>query len=345
MPVEKDVDERVWCPGPWPWQWFDTCIRKRHKWCYQFSWVKRTAYLFVVYNEACENGKLYTWYEGGLGIGGLETIIPPGEMCFGSPRDSRGVCDSSNTGLMASPLTADQRQADWRFCNKCYAMFYDGYEDKGICAQNHMRIIVVQKASELLKEGRNLIVLVNERDHLHVRIFDENGSVALDKSETDLARGDHLNELKNQLSNNADIALFTKEPRASILENIYAITGYANVKIKKGHVAQGFNFILPHDIPGSEWSQRDWRFCKKCHTIYFDGYPDKGTCSAGGGHEAAGYNFSLPHDVIKFELNQNNWRYCEKCHTMFYNGYDKKGVCPAGGSHSAQGFNFVLSYT
>ena len=25
-------------------------------------------------------------------------------------------------------------QSDWRFCSKCYAMFYDGYADKGHCA-------------------------------------------------------------------------------------------------------------------------------------------------------------------------------------------------------------------
>jgi hypothetical protein len=25
-------------------------------------------------------------------------------------------------------------QTDWRFCNKCYTMFYDGYTAKGICA-------------------------------------------------------------------------------------------------------------------------------------------------------------------------------------------------------------------
>ncbi|HJU90777.1 MAG TPA: hypothetical protein VJ672_15410, partial [Gemmatimonadaceae bacterium] len=67
MPVEKDVDERVWCPGFWPWQWFDTCIERKHKWCYNFSWLKRTAYGLAIYHEGCEAGTLYTWTEFGLG--------------------------------------------------------------------------------------------------------------------------------------------------------------------------------------------------------------------------------------------------------------------------------------
>ena len=24
-------------------------------------------------------------------------------------------------------------QADWRFCNKCYALFFDGYDTRGVC--------------------------------------------------------------------------------------------------------------------------------------------------------------------------------------------------------------------
>jgi hypothetical protein len=105
MPIEKDVDERVWCPGWWPWEWFDTCIERKHKWCYNFSWVKVTAYVLVYYHEACENGQLYTWYGPGLGIGTQDTAIPLAEICFDSPRSRESICDSSNTGLQASPLS------------------------------------------------------------------------------------------------------------------------------------------------------------------------------------------------------------------------------------------------
>lgn len=40
--------------------------------------------------------------------------------------------------------------------------------------------------------------------------------------------------------------------------------------------------------------QSDWRFCKKCEVMFFDGFPGKGVCPAGGGHESSGFNFVLP---------------------------------------------------
>ena len=39
--------------------------------------------------------------------------------------------------------------------------------------------------------------------------------------------------------------------------------------------------------------QDNWRFCNKCHTLFYDGYADKGRCPAGGGHFAQGYIFKL----------------------------------------------------
>ncbi len=90
--------------------------------------------------------------------------------------------------------------------------------------------------------------------------------------------------------------------------------------------------------------QNEWRYCGKCHGMFYNGYPDKGRCAAGGGHEAIGYNFVLPHDIPGTPTAQNEWRYCGKCHGMFYNGYPDKGRCAAGGGHEAIGYNFVLPH-
>jgi cytochrome c5 len=111
-----------------------------------------------------------------------------------------------------------------------------------------------------------------------------------------------------------------------------------------GHFAQGFNFILPHDVAETKKAQAAWRFCDKCHAMFFDGYSQKGACAAGGGHHAQGFLFVLPHDVPPSGVVQKDWRYCEKCHAMFFNGFANKGRCPAMGGHTAQGFNFVLRY-
>jgi len=90
--------------------------------------------------------------------------------------------------------------------------------------------------------------------------------------------------------------------------------------------------------------QRDWRFCHKCQAMFFDGFPTKGSCAAGGTHEAMGYNFVLPHDVAETPTAQQNWRFCHKCQAMFFDGFPAKGTCAAGGAHEAAGYNFVLPH-
>lgn len=64
----------------------------------------------------------------------------------------------------------------------------------------------------------------------------------------------------------------------------------------RGHVSDGSSdYVLPHDVPGTPTAQTQWRFCDKCHGMFYDGYADKGRCPAGGGHRAQGYDFVLPH--------------------------------------------------
>jgi hypothetical protein len=90
--------------------------------------------------------------------------------------------------------------------------------------------------------------------------------------------------------------------------------------------------------------QRDWRFCHKCNLLFFDGFPEKGSCPAGGSHEAAGFNFELPHDVPENPNQQGAWRFCRKCSAMFFDGFPDKGLCAQGGGHEAAGFVFVVPH-
>jgi hypothetical protein len=79
--------------------------------------------------------------------------------------------------------------------------------------------------------------------------------------------------------------------------------------------------------------------------MFFDGFPEKGNCAAGGGHVAQGFMFALPHDIPPGPNSQDAWRYCGKCHAMFYDGFPQKGACPAdGGGHAAAGLGFVLPH-
>jgi len=55
------------------------------------------------------------------------------------------------------------------------------------------------------------------------------------------------------------------------------------------------NYVLHHDVPNNfPMTQGAWRFCSRCFALFFDGFPKKGTCPAGGPHEAAGFVFVLP---------------------------------------------------
>ena len=66
------------------------------------------------------------------------------------------------------------------------------------------------------------------------------------------------------------------------------------------HEPAGYNFVLPHDVPGTPTAQTDWRYCNKCQSMFYLGAEGssyekrRGVCAAGGVHEPAGYNFVLP---------------------------------------------------
>ncbi|MGV9680650.1 hypothetical protein ACWDSJ_35710 [Nocardia sp. NPDC003482] len=92
--------------------------------------------------------------------------------------------------------------------------------------------------------------------------------------------------------------------------------------------------------------QAAWRFCFRCHGMFFDGYPSKGVCPAVGGHAAAGWMFYLPHDHSGSWESQDQWRFCGSCSNMFWAGDPaQQGVCPAGGGpHRATGYNFFLPH-
>lgn len=111
------------------------------------------------------------------------------------------------------------------------------------------------------------------------------------------------------------------------------------------HVAAGYHFVVPYDVPQTATAQGAWRFCNKCYVLFFDGYPDKKTCPvADRKHRAAGYVFVISHDVAGEWDNQTEWRFCVKCQAMYYNGYPNPGRCAGAGLHEAAGFHFALPY-
>jgi hypothetical protein len=95
-----------------------------------------------------------------------------------------------------------------------------------------------------------------------------------------------------------------------------------------GHVAIGYYFGLPYDVPATSNDQSEWRYCTRCHAMFYNGYVQKGVCLSGGGHFAEGYGFVLPHDVPETPTQQTDWWYCRKCHVLFFDGYEQKAGVP-----------------
>ena len=96
---------------------------------------------------------------------------------------------------------------------------------------------------------------------------------------------------------------------------------------------------------------RNWRYCRKCHGLFYDGDKDKGRCAIAHPHEAekGSPEFVLPCDMPANGAAQAAWRYCKKCRALFYDGFNAKtfigkGKCPAGDGHEAKGSNYVLPH-
>jgi hypothetical protein len=76
--------------------------------------------------------------------------------------------------------------------------------------------------------------------------------------------------------------------------------------------------------------QGDWRYCRKCSALFFNGYAEKGLCAADkGGHEAAGWNFFLYHDRRPTQNEEAGWRYCSKCHALFNGSTNQERWLPS----------------
>jgi murein DD-endopeptidase MepM/ murein hydrolase activator NlpD len=98
--------------------------------------------------------------------------------------------------------------------------------------------------------------------------------------------------------------------------------------------------LLSNNVEG-DYRQDHWRYCLKCHGLYFAGNPGS-VCPAGpGGHITEGGNYTLSVNALS-PVGQTNWRYCKNCKGLFFGA--SKGVCPANpAGHDATGSgNYAL---
>jgi len=160
----------------------------------------------------------------------------------------------------SASLIVNKDRPHWRFCQKCYVMFYNGDTEKGSCAAGGAHAA----------QGYEFFLP-----------FDVPGTPT---AQTNWRQCEYC------------LAMFF---------NGYQEKGHcpaikvvrAGIPSFGAHKADdSFRYVLAHDVPGTATAQTNWRYCVKCHAMFFDGYKKKGSCAAGGAHAAQGYNFVLPHD-------------------------------------------------
>jgi hypothetical protein len=146
-------------------------------------------------------------------------------------------------------------QSNWRNCQKCQAMFFNGFPKKGVCPAGGQ--------------------------HDAAQSFDF--LLPRDEPGTNQSQPEWRNCKKCQA------IFFNGFPK----KGVCPAGGQHDA-------ALGFNFVLPHDVPphdvpGTTDAQPNWRNCQKCQSMFFNGFPKKGVCPAGGQHDAArSFNFILP---------------------------------------------------
>ena len=89
-----------------------------------------------------------------------------------------------------------------------------------------LRLMSVDTADGLVKEGRDLVIVALVGTNLHIRIFDVNEKIVVDKAENKLISGETLTTLKKQLNPLPDESGLSKEQKQKIIRDAASIAGH-----------------------------------------------------------------------------------------------------------------------
>ncbi|GAA2374613.1 hypothetical protein Cme02nite_03800 [Catellatospora methionotrophica] len=112
-----------------------------------------------------------------------------------------------------------------------------------------------------------------------------------------------------------------------------------------GHLAQGFEFVLPHDLPAGP-KEAGWRRCDDCLQLCRPLAGVAGVCPAGSDHSLSGSDFALLRDQPAGSARQPGWRQCGRCAALFFADTPPvgQGKCPAGGGHTVGPANYAVPH-
>jgi tetratricopeptide (TPR) repeat protein len=222
----------------------------------------------------------------------------------------QGVCPAHGNSHLPDPqvdfvLPHDypedpHHQGNWRRCLKCDGMFWDGFWEKG----------------SRCPKGDNHDALAGEDI---ARFLQDEFILTHDVAE------DANHQANWQFCTKCFGMFYAGNPQFkgccpvdraghSVADNIVTSkdlpTGYIRLPVASRD--NGYDFVLPHDVPGDQWHETGWSYCTKCAGL-FRGLASDGGCPAGGGHASAGFSFVLPHRVLESAENDRDWRFCTKC--------------------------------
>jgi len=90
--------------------------------------------------------------------------------------------------------------------------------------------------------------------------------------------------------------------------------------------------------------QTNWRYCNKCHGLFFAGRSGTGVCPNGDGHDGTGSgNYAITmtwNGDPNAAQEQAGWKFCSACYGMTFGGANSPRECPATGDahdHSQSG--------
>jgi hypothetical protein len=160
----------------------------------------------------------------------------------------------------------------WRYCQNCHGMFYDGKAEKGVCsaANTAANFLGSKLKGHVAQPGSYKFVLPQNV------------------------------QAKGTLQGNWRFCMKC----SALFYNGFGSKGRC-AGIGEHQADTSWELCLPHHLDPrvlaepytQKHSQQEWRFCGKCYALFYNGYGQKGQCPAGGEHLAHGWNFALPHDL------------------------------------------------
>lgn len=226
----------------------------------------------------------------------------------------------------------EQQQANWKRCDKCLALFWDGDpKEKGLCPAGG-----VHSASTGSLLVAHVSIEEDAKNQRHWRfcgkcftlVFAGSGPGGVCPADGAAhAPIGYEFVLPHDIGEDAEHQAHWRfcGKCGELFYDGYLDKGYCR-QDGGGHSAAGYDFSLPHSMPETATRQANWNFCSQCSALFFSGYSNKGVCPRNGaGHTPAGLDFVLPHNPAD-DLGTQAWRFCVRCHGLVRS--DQPGYLP-----------------